>query len=99
MTWSPSPWTQQAVVDEDAGEPIADGPMQQRGDDGRVDAAGQAEQTWSVADLLAHAGDRVVDDVARRPQVAAAADLAVAEALEDAPPWWVWVTSGWNCTP
>ena len=35
---------QQAVIDEYAGELIADRPMQQRADDGRIDAAGQAEQ-------------------------------------------------------
>ena len=34
---------QQPVVDEDAGELIADRPVDQRGGDRRVDAAGQAE--------------------------------------------------------
>jgi hypothetical protein len=62
---------QQAVVDEDAGELVADGPVQQRGDHGGVDAAGEAEQHLVVADLLAHPRDGVVDDVAgvhRLPQ-------------------------------
>jgi hypothetical protein len=45
---------QQAVVDEDAGELVADGPVQQGGDDGRIDAAGEAADD-AVADLLADA--------------------------------------------
>ena len=58
---------QQAVIDEHARELIADRAMQQRADDGRIDAAGQAEQHAVAADLLAHARDRVGDDVAARP--------------------------------
>jgi hypothetical protein len=72
--------------------------VQQRRDHGRVDAAGQAEQHLVVADLLAHRAMASSMMLRRRPQVAAAADL-VAEALDDALPWRVCVTSGWNCTP
>jgi hypothetical protein len=54
---------QQAVVDEHAGELVADGPVQQRRHHGGVDAAGQAQQHLVVADLFAHRGDGVVDDV------------------------------------
>ena len=50
---------QQAVIDEHAGELVADRAMQQRGDDGGIDAAGQAEQHLVAADLLAHARDGV----------------------------------------
>ena len=74
---------QQAVIDEHAGQLLADRPMQQRADDGGIDAAGQAEQHVVAPDLLAHARDRVRDDVAGVPARFAAADLAH-EALEDA---------------
>ncbi len=56
---------QQAVVHEDAGELVADGPVQQGGDHGGVDAAGQAEQDLVVADLAADLRDGVLDDVVR----------------------------------
>ena len=74
---------QQAVIDEHAGQLLADRTMQQRADDGRIDAAGQTEQHLVAPDLLAHARDRVRDDVAGLPARLAAADLAH-EALEDA---------------
>ena len=66
---------QQAGVDEHAGQLVADRLVQQRGDDRRIDAAGQPEDDFVVADLLAHARDLVVDDVLGRPQRAAAADV------------------------
>ena len=50
---------QQAVIDEHAGQLRTDRPMQQRADDGGIDAAGQAEQHVVRANLLAHACDRV----------------------------------------
>ena len=49
---------QQAVVDQDARELRADGLGQQRGDDRRIDAAGQAADHAVVADALANRGDR-----------------------------------------
>ena len=49
---------QQAVVDEDAGELVADRLVQQRGRDGRIDAAAQAEHDLLIADLLADARRR-----------------------------------------
>ena len=73
---------QQAVVDEHAGELVADRAVQERRDDGGIDAAGQAEQHAVAADLLAHARDGVVDDVAGIPERVAAADVAH-EPLED----------------
>ena len=66
---------QQAGIDENAGQLLADRTMQQGGDDRGIDAAGEAQDDLVVADLLAHSGDLVVDDVGRRPQRAAAADL------------------------
>ena len=42
---------QQAVVDKDAGELIADGAVQQGGDHAGVDPAGESEQDLILADL------------------------------------------------
>ena len=44
---------QQAMVDEDAGELVADGAVDQRRGDAGIDTAGQAEDDLLVADLLA----------------------------------------------
>ena len=74
---------QQAVVDEDAGELVADGAVEQGGDHAGIDAAGESEQHLVGADLGADAGDAVFDDVARGPEPSAAADV-VDEALDDA---------------
>ena len=50
---------QQPVVDEDAGQPVADGPLHQRGGDRGVDAAGQRRRSRGlVADLRADRLDR-----------------------------------------
>jgi len=51
---------QQAVVDEHAGQLVADGAVDQRGRHRRIDAAGQAENDLFVADLGA--------DLARPPR-------------------------------
>ena len=67
---------QQTMIDEHAHQLSADGAVQERRDDGRIDAAGQAQQHLAVADLSAHALDGVLDDVADAPQRLAAADLA-----------------------
>ncbi len=73
---------QQPVVDEHAGELVTDRFVKKRGNDGRIDAAGQAEQDLGIANLLAHPGDAVRDDIAGRPVAGAAADV-VDEALHD----------------
>ena len=57
----------QPVVDVDAGEPVADRPLHQRGGDGGVDAAGQRAQRAAVADLRADPLDLLLDDVGHRP--------------------------------
>jgi hypothetical protein len=75
---------QQAVVDEHAGQLLADGAREQRGDHRGIDAAREPEQHLVLAHGLADRGDRVVDDAARRPQPFTAADAAH-EMLEDAP--------------
>ena len=72
---------QQAVVDEDADELVADRLVHDRGRDGRVDAAGEAADHARRADLLADAGDLLGDDVAAVP-VGGDAGGAVQEVLE-----------------
>ena len=75
---------QQAVVDEDAGQPVADRALDDRRGDGGVDAAGQpADGAAVLADLLADPLDLLLDDVDHRPGLAAAGDL-VQEVLEHA---------------
>ena len=72
----------QPVVDVDAGEPVADGALHDRGRDRGVDAAGQrADRAAVLADLRADALDLLLDDVDHRPGLAAAGDL-VQEVLE-----------------
>ena len=66
---------QQAVVDEDAGQLVADRAVDQRRGDARIDAAGQAEDHLVVADLLADARHRLVDVVAHHPVGLRAADV------------------------
>ena len=80
-TCSASPCAQQAVVDEHAGEPVADGPLHQRRGDRGVDAAGQPADRPAVADLGADPLDLLVDDVGRRPGRPSAGDV-VQEVLE-----------------
>ena len=59
---------QQAVVNEDAGEPVPDGPVDEGGGHGGVDAAGQAADDVGLADPLADGGDLLVDDGAGGPR-------------------------------
>ena len=56
---------QQAGVDEDAGELVADRLVDQHRGDRGVDAAGQAADHPAVADLVADLGDHLLAD--RRP--------------------------------
>jgi hypothetical protein len=74
---------QQAVVDEHAGQLVADGLVQQRGNHRRIHAAGQAEQHVVGADLGADLGDGVFSDFRRGPQGFTAADVED-EARQDA---------------
>ncbi len=67
--------TQQAVVDEDAGQLVADGAVQQSGDDGGIDAAGQAEYHFVAAHFGTHPADGFFDIVRHVPVGAAAADV------------------------
>ena len=64
----------QAVVDEDAGELVADGLCDERGGNGAVHAAGQGQQDLAAADLLADGGDGGAHIVAHVPGAGTAAD-------------------------
>ena len=66
---------QQPVVDEHAGQPVADGPLDERGGHRGVDAAGQPADRPAVADLRADRVDRVVDDRGGGPARGDAGDL------------------------
>ena len=59
---------QQPVVDEHAGQLVADGALHQRGGHGGVDTTGQGAQHPALADLLADRGDLVLDHVGRGPR-------------------------------
>ncbi len=48
-------FAQHSVVDEDAGQLVADGAMDEHGGDGGIDAAGESADDAAVADLLADA--------------------------------------------
>ena len=56
---------QQPVVDEDAGQLVADRPLHERRRHRRVDAAGQPADRPTVADLLPDRRDLLLDDRAR----------------------------------
>ena len=73
---------QEAVVDEHAGELIADGAIEQRGGDAGVDAAGQSEHHPFPADGRAHFCYGALDDVFCCPQAPATADVS-REAAKD----------------
>ncbi len=77
--------TQQAVVHEDAGQVFADGAVQQHCGDGGVHAAGEAEDHFVIANLLADTLNGVVDDFCRGPQGFTLADVTH-EALQHAHP-------------
>ena len=72
---------QQPVIDEHAGELVADRAVDERRGHRRVDAAGQPEDHFVRADLRADARDRLGDVVRHVPVAVAAADL-VHEALQ-----------------
>ena len=59
---------QEAVVDEDARELVADGAVDEQRRDGRVDAARERADDLVVADLLADQLDLLLDELERRPR-------------------------------
>ena len=75
-------FSEEAVVDEDAGELVADGFVEKCGEDGGIDAAREAADDGCVADLFADGVDGGVDEAAHFPGAAGFAD-AVEEILDD----------------
>src|ERR1700719_450686 len=67
--------TQQSMIDEYASQLRADGLMQQRGQDGRINPTRQSQQYPIAANLSANARDAVLDDVAGRPARGTTGDL------------------------
>ncbi len=70
------------MIHKHAHQPVADRQVQEGGDHTRIDAAGQSQQHFAIADLRAHPAHRILDDIADAPQRIAAADLAH-EALQN----------------
>ena len=90
---------QQAVIDEDAGQLVADRAMEQRRRNRRIDAAGQPEDHF-VARRPARGcarsprrRSRACSSRAPQPQMSCTKRARIAL------PCSVCVTSGWNCTP
>ncbi len=73
---------QDAVVHEDARQPVADRAVKDHRGDRRIDAAAQAADHPSLADLAANLRRRFFDKRRHRPVAGAAAD-AVGEVAED----------------
>ena len=67
---------QQAVIDEDAGELVADRLVDQHGGDRGIDAAGEAADHPALADLGADLLDRLLAEGAHGPVAGEAGDLA-----------------------
>ncbi len=83
MTRSVSSRRSRRVVDEDAGELVAHGPVHQRCGDGGVHAAGEGADDAAGPHLLADAVHALGHEAAGRPVAPAAADV-VEEVLQDA---------------
>ena len=73
---------EQPVINEDAGELVADRLVQKRGGDGRIDAAAQTEHDFFITDLAPDALAGFLDERAHRPIHRAMADV-VDEVLQD----------------
>ena len=73
---------QQPVVDEDAGQLVADGALHQCGGHRRVDAAGQPADRATVADLLRGPARRGLGDVRCRSSAGAMPGDVVQEAAQ-----------------
>ena len=67
---------QHAVIDEHAGELVADGLVDQHGRDRGIDAAGEAADHLALADLGADLGDLLLAEGAHGPVAGEAGDLA-----------------------
>ena len=90
---------QQPVVDEDAGELVADRPVHQRRGDRRVDPAGQRRRSPArrrpVARIAATCSSMMLAEV----QVGSMPAMSCRNRSSIRCPCGVCATSGWNCTP
>jgi len=89
---------QQAGVDEDAGQLIANGLMDEDSGDGGVHPAGQAADHPALTHLGADLGDHLLTERGHGPVAGQACDL-VGEVAQHLGAAGVWATSGWNWTP
>ena len=89
---------QQAVVDEHAGELVADRAVDERRGGRRVDAAGEPADHAAVADLGADALDLLVDHRAG-DQCSLQPAISRRKRSRISVPCGVWTTSGWNWIP
>ena len=90
---------QQAVVDEHAGEAVADGALDERGGHRGVDAAGEPADRPAVADLRADGLDLLVDDRCGGPGRPAMPAISCRNRSSTCWPCASGSTSGWYCTP
>ena len=79
--------SEQAVVDEHAGELIPDRTMHEGGGDGGVDAPAQRADDLAVADLMTQRVDGHVDERGGLPRARAPADVEEEVAQDIAPEW------------
>ena len=86
---------QQSVVDEDAGELLADGLVDQHRRDRGIDAARQAADHLAASDLGADLLDRLLLEGAHGP-VALQPAMLRTKLRRIAAPCGVWTTSRWN---
>ena len=91
---------EESVVDEDAGEPVADRPMDQHGGDRGVHAAREPADDPPVGpDQLSDPRDLALDEMARASSRACTPQTSNRKLLRISPPRGVCATSGWNWTP
>ena len=88
----------QPVVDEDAGEAVADRLVHDQRRDGAVDAAGEAADRAGVADL-ARTRSTCSSMTCVAVQVGVQSQASNRNHLSRSVPKGVWTTSGWNWTP
>ena len=88
----------QPVIDEHAGELLADRLVDQHGGDRRIDAAREPADHPALADLRADLLDRLALEGAHGPVAAWRRRCLRTKLRSSAAPFGVCITSGWNCT-
>ena len=67
---------EQPVVHKDTGQLVADGPMNQRSRNRRINSAGKTENNGISTDLTPDSGNSIFNDMSGRPLTGAAADFS-----------------------